>query len=172
MSVEFTDIIRKFEAKGEKTGWSYLHIPADMAAQLKPDNRRSFRVKGSIDALEISQIALLPMGEGDFIMPINGDMRKSLGKKEGAMVSVVLEEDTSERTLDPELLECLEADPDCLAFFQGMTRSHQSYYSNWVSSAKTIETKTKRIVATMEAMRNGWDYGQMMRELRDRRSQG
>ena len=31
---------------GEKTGWSYIEIPAAIAQQLKPNYKKSFRVKG------------------------------------------------------------------------------------------------------------------------------
>src|SRR5947208_3349524 len=74
--VEYTMVILKFDEQGEKTGWTYIEVPADIAQQLKPGNKKSFRVKGKLDNYAIKKVALLPMGEGNFIMPFNAGMRK------------------------------------------------------------------------------------------------
>lgn len=169
MSVQFTDIIRKFEAKGEKTGWSYITIAPDLAQQLKPGNKRSFRVKGTLDDMVINQVAVLPMGDGDFILPINSAMRKQLKKGEGATLNIIIEEDKSEKQLDTDLVDCLQAEPDCANYFYGMNISHQFYFSNWIASAKTEPTKAKRLAHTLEAMQNGWNYSEMMHVLKTRK---
>jgi hypothetical protein len=46
--VQFTAIIKRFGQQGEKTGWTYIEVPAAMAEQLVPGNRKSFRVKGKL----------------------------------------------------------------------------------------------------------------------------
>src|ERR1700741_2016037 len=91
--VEFTTIILQFGEQGEKTGWSYIEVPADIAQQLKPGNKKSFRVKGMLDALPVHGMALMPMGDGNFIMALKAEVRKALHKNKGAMVHVALEED-------------------------------------------------------------------------------
>lgn len=169
MKVEYNTIIHKFDAKGEKTGWTYIEVPADVAQQLKPGNKRSFRIKGQLDGMTIEQLAVIPMGEGDFILPLNGGMRRQLGKGEGATIAVSIEEDTSEKLLDPDLMVCLQDEPEALRFFQSMTRSHQNYYSNWVASAKTEPTKAKRIGHVLEAMLHGWNYSEMMHAIKARK---
>ena len=73
--VQFTATIHKFEKQGEKSGWTYIEIPADIAQQLKPGNKKSFRVKGKLDQFKIAGVSLLPMGGGSFIMAINATMR-------------------------------------------------------------------------------------------------
>ena len=70
--IQFTTTIHKFEKQGEKTGWTYIEIPADIAQQIKPGNKKSFRVKGKLDNYKIAGVSLLPMGGGSFIMAING----------------------------------------------------------------------------------------------------
>ena len=62
--VKFTTAILKFDKKGEKTGWTYIVISADIARKLKPGNKKSFRVKGKLDHYSFAKTALLPMGEG------------------------------------------------------------------------------------------------------------
>ena len=83
--IEFTATLKQFSEQGEKTGWTYIEIPIDIAQQLKPGNKKSFRVRGKLDKYPIEHIALMPMGAGVFIMAVNADMRKGMGKKKGAM---------------------------------------------------------------------------------------
>src|ERR1700761_7028154 len=91
--IDFTAIILQFGEMGEKTGWSYIEVPADLAQQIKPGNKQSFRVKGMLDALLISGMALMPMGDGNFILTLKADIRKALHKNKGAVVRVQIEED-------------------------------------------------------------------------------
>jgi hypothetical protein len=165
-------ILEKYGEKGEKTGWVVADIPADVAQQIKPDTKVSFRVKGSIDDFSIKLVAIIPMGGGDFIMPINAEMRRAIRKEEGAIVTLNLEEDTDELPQSEELLICLEDEPKALEVFLKMSKSHQNYYSKWIESAKTIETKTKRIAMTVNGLLMGMDYGEMMRYYRDLGKQG
>jgi len=44
----FSTIIKKFEEKGEKTGWTYIDIHAGIAQQLIPNNKKAFRVKENL----------------------------------------------------------------------------------------------------------------------------
>ena len=76
----FSTTIEKFDKQGEKTGWTYIEIPVDMAEQINPSIRVSYRVKGILDKIKINQVTILPMGEGNFIMPLNADIRKKLKK--------------------------------------------------------------------------------------------
>lgn len=163
-AVTFTTTILQFAQAAEKTGWTYVEIPADVAQQLKPDNRKAFRVKGKIDNFPIKTVAVMPMGGGSFILAVNAEMRKAIGKRKGAMVKVQLQEDKSTIPINAELLECLKDDPDAEAYFNTLTNSHKSYFSKWIDSAKTEPTKTKRITQTLLALGKGWDYGRMIRE--------
>ena len=78
--------------QGEKTGWIYIAVPATIATQIKPNYKKSFRVKGTIDKVAISGGALLPMGEGNFIFAVNAPLRKQLKKIQGAAVNVAFED--------------------------------------------------------------------------------
>ena len=91
-------------------------------------------------------------------------MRKGIGKKKGAMVKVQLQEDKKEIPLSAELMECLQDDPQALAYFQTLPRSHQQYFSKWIEGAKTEQTKTARLTRALIALGKKWNYGQMMRE--------
>lgn len=168
--VEFTAIIKKYDKQGEKTGWTYIVIPAAVAAQLNPQNKKSFRVKGVLDQYAYSGISLLPIGDGDFIMALNAAIRKGIRKGKGAIVQVNMEPDHNPVLLSEELMQCLSDEPKALVFFNKLPKSHQNYYSKWVENAKTEATKAKRIGQTVTACLRGLDYGEMMRSLKSERN--
>lgn len=164
--IRFTATILKFGEKGEKTGWTYFEIPADLADLLQPGVKKSFRVKGKLDSHPIKAIALIPMGGGAFIMPLNATMRKAIRKKLGSMLQVQLQVDKEEYQLNEEFMECLADEPKAQAFFNSFTASTQRYYSKWIESAKTDATKTKRIALAVTALSKKMDYGEMLRSQR------
>lgn len=164
--VQFTATIKRFKEQGEKTGWTYIDVPSSIASQLVPGNKKGFRVKGKIDNHSYSMVALLPMGGGDFIMTLNAAIRKGVGKAVGTVVNIKMAVDNNEIKPPPELLECMEDEPEAMAYFKSLSQGHQNYFSNWIRSAKTEPTKTKRIAATVNAFINRWNFGQMLRAIK------
>lgn len=155
--------IQKFRQNKEKTGWSYVEISAAQAHKIKPNCKVSFRVKGKIDAHEIAQLALVPAGGGDFILPINGTIRKAIKKEAGDPVSIAIELDEREIKPSSDFMACLKDDDRAYKFFQTLPKGHQNYFSQWINSAKTIETKTKRITMAVIGLAAGQGYGEMVR---------
>jgi len=164
--VSFTGIIKQFGSQGEKTGWHYIEIPNEIAEQIKPNNKKSFRVKGKIDDHKISGIALLPMGGGNFIIALNAGLRKSIHKRKGAMIKLMLQEDKKGYELNADFKACLEDDADASKYFNSLPLSHRNYFSKWIDSAKTEQTKTKRIAAALNALSKNYGYGEMLREMK------
>ena len=169
--IQFTTVILQFAEQGEKTGWTYIEIPADIAEQIKPNNKKSFRVKGSLDNYKINSVAIMPMGNGSFIMPVNAAMRKGTGKRKGAMLNISLEEDKAPLKLNEDFVACLNDEPAALKHFNALAGSHRNYFSKWIDSAKTDITKAKRIAAAVTSLARGDGYGEMMRALKDNRAQ-
>lgn len=166
--VQFNAMILQFGEMGEKTGWRYIEVSAEIAQELLPGNKKSFRVKGKVDNYPISGFALMPMGEGKFIMPLKLEIRKAIHKESGAMVSITLEVHKDYKVDVPEdLQECFEFDPEALVQFNSLPKSHRDYFIKWIESAKTSETRNKRIINTVNAMLRKWDYGTMIRAMRD-----
>lgn len=161
--VVFTATIHKYEKQGEKTGWTYIEIPADIAQQVKPGNKKEFKVKGKLDTHTITRQSVMPLGGGTFILPLNADLRKAIGKRKGAMLKLQLEEDKSEFVFNPDFMECLEDEPAAQIFFKGLTGSHQRYFSKWIDSAKTEPTRVKRITMAVNALAKKWGYSEMIR---------
>ncbi|WP_207492553.1 YdeI/OmpD-associated family protein [Aridibaculum aurantiacum] len=162
--IKYSTEIKKFDKQGEKTGWTYVDVPAELAEQLKPGNKKSFRVKGKLDHHPIEGVALLPMGGGDFIIPLNGEMRKAIGKTKGAILQLQLQLDEKEYQLCPDLLLCLQDEPAALENFNKLPPSHRKYYSKWIESARTEPTKAKRIAQAVNALAKSIGYGEMLKE--------
>ncbi|MFZ9954940.1 MAG: DUF1905 domain-containing protein [Flavobacteriales bacterium] len=165
--IQFSTEILKFGKMGEKSGWTYIVLTAEQAQILSPKNKKSFRVKGTLDDYKIKSVATMPMGDGEFILAINAEMRKGTGKKEGDQLKVKLEIDKDVYELDVDLVACLNEDKDASKAFYDLPRSHQNYYSKWIQTAKTSPTKAKRIAQTMEAMLAGMTFAEMLKSNRE-----
>ena len=165
--IRFSTIIKKFDEQGEKTGWTYIDVPQKIVDKIKPGTRKTFRVKGLIDNYSFGGIALIPMGGGDFIMALNAEMRKRIGKHKGAKVNVDLEAD-NEFVIQPppEFLDSLSDEPVAVDFFKSLAKSHQDYFTKWIESAKTEQTKIKRIADSVTALSRKMGYGEMIRSLK------
>lgn len=166
--ITFTTALHKFAENGDKTGWTYIEIPAALAEELKADTKKAFRVKGTLDRHPIAGVSLLPAGGGNYIMAVNAAMRKGIAKRPGAMITACLERDDKKYELNADLVACLEDDPPAKAFFDTLAPSHQNYFSKWIDDAKTDGTKTKRIAQALFGLNNKMDYGQMIRYHRDK----
>ena len=162
--INFKTTIEKFDKQGEKTGWTYIEVSAAQASRLNRGVKVGYRVKGKLDQFYFEKIALLPMGEGRFIMPLNVKIRKTIGKRQGDVLTVEMELD--QRQLEPsaDFMKCLKADPLALKFFKTLPGSHQRYFSKWIDDARTVQTRTKRIVMALTAFSKNQGYQEMMRE--------
>lgn len=169
--VKFTCKLEKFASQGEKTGWTYINVPASLAEQLKPGNRKSFRVKGKLDNYEISKVALLPMGDGDFILAVNATMRKAIRKQKGATVAVRLTVDEEPILPSKDFMTCLHDEPAALNFFEKLPRGHQNYFSKWIDAAKTEPTRAKRIAQAVNALAKKLGFPQMLRAAKAEKDQ-
>ena len=82
------------------------------------------------------------------------------------MVKVELTEDKSEFIFNNDFLECLRDEPVAFDFFNTLPGSHQRYFSKWIDSAKTEQTKARRIAQAVTALAKGFGYGEMLRSLK------
>lgn len=161
--VVFSTKILKFLDKGEKSGWTYIEINKRYAEKLRPGLKATFRVKGQLDNYEIEKVAILPMGDGNFILPMNATLRKGTGKKAGDSIKVSLALDERELKLSADFIQCLKDEPAAYEFFKTLPKGHQQYFSKWIESAKTTHTKTKRITMAVIALASGQGFGEMLR---------
>jgi hypothetical protein len=166
--ISFSAKIKRFAKKGEKTGWSYIEISESLAAKLNPGCKKSFRIKGKLDEFIVEKTALLPMGDGNFILAFNAVMRKGTGKEAGDSVKVQFEVDERAITLSADFIACLKDDARAYSHFKSLPKGHQNYFSKWIDSAKTIQTKTKRITMALVALSEQQGFSEMIRANKTR----
>lgn len=168
--VRFSTVIKQFGEQGEKTGWTYIEVSYQIAEKLKPGTKKTFRVKGKFDNYSFRGLALMPMGGGDFILTLNAEIRKNIGKRKGAKLDVILEAD-DKFVIQPsrDFVDCLSDEPVGVAFFRSLAKSHQDYFIKWIDSAKTDQTRIKRIAQSVSALSRKLGYGEMMRALKKER---
>ncbi|MEO7961066.1 MAG: YdeI/OmpD-associated family protein [Ginsengibacter sp.] len=164
---KYDTVIKKFGEQGEKSSWHYIEVPAAIADEIKKGYKKSFRVKGSLDNYKIERTSLLPMGGGNFIIPLKADVRKFLGKRKGAIVLVKIEEDKRPVEISSDFMQCLRDEPKALEHFNSLPGSHRNYFSKWIDSAKTEETKTSRIARAVNGLALQLGYPEMMRTGRN-----
>ena len=167
--VTFQTPIKKFGSKGEKSGWTYIPISFEVAEKLNPNVKKSYRVKGILDDITIEGIAILPIGEGNFILTLSADIRKKLKKPVGQEIKATLEVDKNEYILNQELVDCLSDDIKASKYFYSLPKSHQNYYSKHIDAAKTDVTKAKRIAMVLHAASNNLTYAEMLHHERDQK---
>jgi hypothetical protein len=161
--IEFKAIIRRFHQHGEKSGWTYIEIPVEVSDQINPGVKTAFRVKGKLNSYSYEWISTIPMGEGQFIIAINAEMRKGIRKQIGESLTVLMTLDNQEKPLSETFITCLEDEPAALDYFKSLPKGHQRYFSNWIESAKTDTTKTKRIAQAVNALAIKLGFSEMVR---------
>jgi hypothetical protein len=163
MMISFSATLEKFGMQGEKTGWIYIPVSAETAHEIKPNNKKSFKVKGKIDELTINAVELTAMVEGFFIIPVNAAMRKQLNKSHLDSVYVQLEEDDDLNKLSSDLLTAIENSPEAAEYFNALPPSHKNAYSTWIKAAKSEPVIAKRIASTLKACTLKMSYSDMMK---------
>jgi uncharacterized protein YdeI (YjbR/CyaY-like superfamily) len=151
--------IKKQAGKG---GWNYIvitTIPAD-----KRNHLGLIRVSGFIDTYELKQFNLLPMKDGNMMLPLKTAVRKQIAKKEGDQVHVKLYDDNSPVAIPDEILLCLLDSPKAHQFFLSLTSSNQKYYIDWIEDAKRLETKAERIIKTIGRLEKGLKFYDWLRK--------
>ena len=142
-------LLEKYPGKG---GWTYAAIP-----EVLQDKHAHFgwvKVKGWIDDFELKNYKLMPMGDGNLFLPVKAEIRRKIGKKEGDWVKVVLFADNGPTEIPDEFLLCLIEDPTAHKTFLNYTDGQQKEIIAWIYSAKTEDTKVKRIADTLNRLAN------------------
>jgi hypothetical protein len=139
--------LQKFLGKG---GWTYAAIP-----QIQQDKHAWFglvKVSGSIDGYEISNVHLMPMGNGTLFLTVKAEIRKIIGKQEGDWVHIILYSQDLPRVVHEDFLICLQDDPLAYRNFQHLSALEQKNITDWIYSAKNDDTKVERIAKTLDKL--------------------
>ncbi|MEZ4541663.1 MAG: YdeI/OmpD-associated family protein [Chloroflexota bacterium] len=94
---------------------------------------------------------------GDFMLPVSAEVRHGAGIAAGDEVEVSLALDTEPRTVTvpPDLAAALDADAAARVAFDGLSYSNRRGIVLSIESAKTDETRRRRITKAVENLVQG-----------------
>jgi hypothetical protein len=136
----------KLDGKGSSVAW--LNAPFEVVRARVP-------VRGTINGFPFRS-SLMPMG-GCHGMAINKTMRDGAGIKAGDTVSVVMERDESERTVEvpPILKKELAKSKTAQTNWKGLSFTSQKEIVVSINGAKQEETRTRRLAKAMDILKAG-----------------
>ena len=81
--------------------------------------------------------------------------------------------ETDQRPLQPsaDFISCLADDAAGTEFFKSLAKSHQDYFTKWIESAKTDQTKAGRIAHSINYLSRKQGFGEMLRDLKRNREE-
>jgi len=136
----------KFEGELQRgpNGLYYIDFPFDVNTEF--GTRRQAAVKVWFDGY-YERKSLLPKGGGKHMLTVSSTVRNAIGKADGDMVGVVVEQDTDPRTVDlPEDLQWLfDNEPDVKDRFTRMGYSNQKFFIEWISATIDPDSRVNRI---------------------------
>jgi hypothetical protein len=137
-------------AGGSKTGFQ---VPDDLVTVLGGGGRP--KVKVTVNGHEF-RTSIARMG-GSFWLGVSSERRAASGLRAGDMVDVEIVLDTEERTVEVpgDLAQALAAEPAAKAFFDGLSPSKKQWHVLQVTSAKTAETRDRRVTKSVEMLSEG-----------------
>lgn len=133
------------EGEGGKIGFT---VPPEAIAALGAGSRPSVSV--GLNGHQF-RYTIAVMG-GQHLIGVNKDIRSATSLGAGDVVTVALTLDNSPRdiAMPDDLAAALAAHPDAQTFFASLSNSLQRYHVGNVESAKTPETRERRITKAIE----------------------
>ena len=138
--------------QGDKTATG-IEIPAEIVEALGAGKRPAVTI--TINGFTYrSSIAV--MG-GTYMVGVSAENRAGTGVKGGDEVDVDIELDTAPRevVVPPDFAAALEAEPAAQSTFDRLSYSNKSWHVLQMTGAKTDATRARRIVKSIEALREG-----------------
>jgi hypothetical protein len=145
----------KFQAtiQPAEHGHGFVFFPYDTQEEF--GTRAQIRVKATFDGVPYAG-SLVKYALPQHMLPVVKTILAQIGKGPGDTVSVVLERDETERTVDvpPEFAKAMKK-AAVLATFEELSYTHRKEYCRWITGAKKEETRQNRIAKGVEMLRKG-----------------
>ena len=141
----------RFTATLERRGAGALvEVPLDIRALF---GKARAPVKATVNGFTFrSTIAVYG---GSYYLGFNRDVRDAAHVEAGDTLTIDLERDDEERTIElPAELEAV-LDDKARAFFDGLSLTHRREYVRWIEDAKRDETRRRRVERAVEMLRDG-----------------
>lgn len=165
-SVEVKSYLKNFE-------WAigYYHFPIDKRTTDLLSSEGHKRVVCWVNDKVKMHCALMPLGEGSFIM-VNKKIRKELGIHDGDQVSLRLEKETAPFGMPmPETFEMVfSQDEQAFQYFKALTPGKQRSLIYIVSKLKNIDKQINKSLAIAEHLidvKGKLDYKLLNQKIKD-----
>jgi Bacteriocin-protection, YdeI or OmpD-Associated/Domain of unknown function (DUF1905) len=130
-------------------GGAWVEVPGDVIAALGGGGR--IPVQASFDGVAYRG-SIASMG-GCMALGLLKSIRTELGKGDGDRVTVTVERDTAERTVDvPADLAAALEEAGLRKAFDTLSYSHRREHVNAINDAKKPETRARRITKALEML--------------------
>lgn len=148
MQHQFQTTIRAAERGG-----AYVLIPEEIDAAL--GSRGRIPVKATFDGTPYRGSIVTMRGRR--MLGVLKAIREALGKVPGDAVTVTVELDLEERTVDvpPELATALQNEPAAREFFDRLSYTCRREYAQWIAGAKRDDTRARRAAKAIVMLREG-----------------
>jgi len=149
-SIEFTSIL---ERSNNKLWGAHFRVPRLAAKSLIEGKSR--RVLCSLNNAPGRQCALVPFGDGSFVITVNKPLRESLGLKFGSRIRIVLRKDRSKYGLPmpEEMQEAFRQDQEGDKLFHALTPGRQRTLLYIVNSGKGIDERIFRAISVIRHLK-------------------
>jgi hypothetical protein len=147
----------EFDAEIKKHGsidGAYIEFPYDVEKEFGVKGQ--VKVKATFDGCQYRG-SLAKMDQGCHLLGITKKIRSEINKQPGDFVHVVITKDDEERIVEiPEdFQKQLDENEKAKVFYKTLSYSNQKKFVDWVSSAKKLETREKRIEEAIEMLAEG-----------------
>jgi len=155
------DVKSRFEATllrpakpGNDTSWAFLVLPRDASEQLPRRGRTT--VEGTINGHPF-QATLEPDGQLSHWLQVSRALLKAAGAAVGDVVALELTpvKEEPEPDIPPDLQEALAAAPEAHKVWRDTTTIARVDWIHWISSAKQLKTRAKRISDACDMLASG-----------------
>ena len=133
----------RLASRGPGAAWTFLEIPFSVEKSF--GSKARVPVSGTINGFAFRN-SLLPQGDGTHSMAVSKALQAGARARSGDVVSVVMEVDRSERTVEvpSELKQRLASHREARTVFESLSYSHRKEFAEWVASAKQPQTRERR----------------------------
>ena len=138
--------------QGDKTATG-IHIPDEVVEALGSGKRPPVRV--TINGFTYrSSVAVV---SGRYMVGVSSENRAGAGVAGGDEVDVDIDLDTAPRevVVPADFAAALDAEPKARETFDKLSNSNKGWHVSQVTGAKTDETRQRRIVRSVETLREG-----------------
>ncbi len=153
-SIRFTGKLLRPAVTPKGSSWTFLILPKEASAKLP--SRGMTTVEGTINGFPF-RANLEPDGQKSHWLKVDRKLRERAGAKAGDIVTLEIAPSTEELepTVPADLRRALAAVPKARALWSEITINARRDWIHWITSAKQLETRARRIANACAMLASG-----------------